>query len=116
MGMRHAWGATGAACAALFAMSCGAPHASINDVMGGPAQLIAVDSGPVERARSRTVTVVPFARVKPGRHAFLVRLRMEESSAPAETLLVSATVAAGEIYRFEFHGGALELVKEPEER
>jgi hypothetical protein len=108
--------AVAAMCVALAGLSCEAPRASINDCMGGRARLIAVDGKPVERARSKYVTVIPFARVKAGTHTFRVRMREDESGAPAETLLVSATVVAGKVYRFEERSGALQLTEERREQ
>lgn len=84
--------------------------------MGGRAELLAVDGGPVTRAHSKYVTMVPFALVDPGSHTFRVRLKADTSGAREETLLVSATVVAGKRYRFENRGSALELVQEREER
>src|SRR5580765_2424083 len=85
--------AVAALCLALAGLSCGERSAYINDVGRGRARIIAVDGQPVERARSKYVTRVPVALVKPGPHTFRVIMRVNESGAPEETLLVSATVA-----------------------
>lgn len=82
-----------------------------DSVLGGRAELLAVDGHPVERARSKYVTMVPVALVEPGPHAFRVRMGADESGAPEETLIVSATVAAGRHYQFETHDGTLHLVE-----
>ena len=93
-------------------LSCGSPTARIEDfVLGGRAELLAVDGQPVGRARSRYVTVVPVALVRPGRHAFLVRMRTGEGGVATDTLVVSATVVAGRRYRFEDRDGTLQLIE-----
>jgi hypothetical protein len=112
VGTKDGWFAVAAMCVGLSGPSCGSPTAEINDVMGGRAELVAVDGGPVVRAQSKYVTTVPFALVDPGPHTFRVRLRGDGMGAPDETLLVSATVVGGKRYRFESRDRILELVQE----
>ena len=100
-----------ALCIALAALGCEAPTASINDVAGGRATILTVDGQPVKRAGSKYVTMVPVALVVPGPHSFSVRKEAGLGSL-AETLTVSATVAAGKKYRFEERDGAVQLVEE----
>lgn len=99
-------------CAAGGGLSCASPKASIEDfVLGGRAELLAVDGQAVERAQSQHVTVVPVALVKPGRHAFLVKMAASERGVPADSFVVSATVVAGRHYHFEARDGMLLLVE-----
>ena len=98
-------------CLALAGLSCEAPKAVIDDVFSHRARILTVDGAPVTRMHSRVVTMVPSALVPPGRHTFRVRMEAEGDS-PEETLLVSATVAAGKRYRFEGAGKTLRLVEE----
>lgn len=105
-----------ATCGLFSLLACGPREATINDVMGGRAHLLAVDGMPARRAGSKYVTVVPFALVKPGAHEFLVRLEAEEGGAAEETLLVSGTVLPGRRYRFQSEGRGVHLVEEPERR
>lgn len=119
MATRSNWPAVVVITAALSGLSCGEPKAYINDVAvaGGPrATLLAVDDQPVKRAASRYVTVVPFAVITPGPHTLRVRLEADKGGASEETLLVSATVAAGKRYRFESRGRALQLIEDRAER
>jgi len=99
-------------CLSLAGLSCEAPKAVIDDVLEGHARILTVDGRAVARAHSRVVTMVPSALVPPGRHTFRVRIE-SPGDAPDETLLVSATVAAGKWYRFEGAGQTLRLVEEP---
>jgi carboxyl-terminal processing protease len=111
VGPRRIFVAAALACLALAGLSCEAPKAVIDDVLSGRARILTVDGAPVARAHSRVVTMVPSALVPPGRHTFRVRV-VSEGDAPEETLLVSATVAAGKWYRFEGAGQTLRLVEE----
>ena len=95
----------------LSVLSCGVHKARIDDRTDFQVELLTVDGQPVERARSRFVTVVPMALVDPGPHTFQVRMRAAGLGAPGETLLVQGTVTAGKRYRFESDAGTLRLVR-----
>ena len=117
MGTRDTWLTMTTMSVALAGLCCAAPpKASINDVMGGRAQILAVDGKPAVRAQSKYVTVVPFVLVDPGPHTFRVRLEAEEGVAREETLFVQGTVVAGKRYRFAGDVGTLQLVEEVEKR
>ena len=102
--------------AAAGLSSCGKPTATVNDLGRVPARILDIDGRPVQRAKSKYITVIPVAIVAPGAHTFRVRFETGPLGAAAETLVVSATVDAGKRYQFTAGGGVLQLTEEPKER
>ena len=100
--------------AASGVSSCGSPIAEIDDVSvkGNEVSLLAVDGRSPVRAGSKYLTVVPVARVSPGRHEFRV-LWGRKIESPGETLTVTATVASGKRYAFKRVGHEIQLVEAP---
>jgi len=97
-------------------VSCGKPHAAINDLGRVRARILDVDGQPVERAKSKYVTVIPEALVEPGSHTLRVRFEPNPIGATAETLSLSVRLDAGKRYEFTVRDGALQLVEEKKER
>jgi len=102
--------------AAATLCSCGKPHATINDLGRVRARILEIDGRPVERAKSKYVTVVPMALVEPGLHKLRVRFEPDSVGATAETLSISTEVDAGKAYEFTVREGALQLMETPRER
>ncbi len=101
---------------ALVVTACSPSPAAVDDVTGGPEQIVAVDGGAVQRAHMKYATVIPVVLVTPGTHTFSVIMRARNGGVGRETTQVVGTVQAGKQYVFETVGGDLQLVLQPSDR